>query len=35
VAAAALGRELAGFVWAMGRMVKPLPVPSVPVEAAA
>lgn len=26
VAAAALGRELAGFVWAIGRMVKPRPV---------
>ena len=25
VAAAALGRELAGFVWAIGRMVKPHP----------
>ncbi len=27
VAAAALGRELAGFVWAIGRMVKPRPLP--------
>ena len=27
VAAAALGRELTGFVWAIGRMVKPHPVP--------
>ena len=27
VAAAALGRELAGFVWAIGRMVKPRPAP--------
>jgi transposase len=26
VAAAALGRELAGFVWAIGRLVKPRPV---------
>src|SRR4051794_21480801 len=26
VAAAALGRELAGFIWAIGRMVKPRPV---------
>ena len=26
VAAAALGRELSGFVWAIGRMVKPHPV---------
>lgn len=28
VAAAALGRELAGFVWAIGRMVKPRPLPT-------
>jgi transposase len=28
VAAAALGRELAGFVWAIGRMVKPHPAKS-------
>jgi hypothetical protein len=28
VAAAALGRELAGFVWAIGRMVKPREVKS-------
>lgn len=27
VAAAALGRELAGFVWAIGRMMKPHPLP--------
>ena len=27
VAAAALGRELTGFVWAIGRMVKPRPLP--------
>jgi transposase len=27
VAAAALGRELAGFVWAIGRMVKPRALP--------
>jgi transposase len=26
VAAAALGRELAGFIWAIGRMVKPRPM---------
>ena len=26
VAAAALGRELTGFIWAIGRMVKPRPV---------
>ena len=25
VAAAALGRELAGFVWSIGRLVKPHP----------
>ena len=30
VAAAALGRELAGFVWAIGRMVQPRPAPSAP-----
>jgi transposase len=31
VAAAALGRELAGFVWAIGRMVQPHPVkPELP-----
>jgi transposase len=30
VAAAALGRELAGFLWAIGRMVKPRPAPSNP-----
>ena len=34
VAAAALGRELAGFVWAIGRMVKPHPVKPEPVKAA-
>ena len=28
VAAAALGRELSGFVWAIGRMVQPRPAPS-------
>ena len=28
VAAAALARELAGFVWAIGRMVKPHPAPA-------
>jgi hypothetical protein len=28
VAAAALGRELSGFVWAIGRMVKPRAVPT-------
>ena len=28
VAAAALGRELAGFIWAIGRLVKPHPVPT-------
>jgi len=33
VAAAALGRELAGFVWAIGRMVAPHPVkPTAPVQ---
>ena len=30
VAAAALGRELAGFVWAIGRMVAPRPAPATP-----
>ena len=30
VAAAALARELAGFVWAIGRMVKPLPAKPAP-----
>jgi hypothetical protein len=31
VAAAALGRELAGFVWAIGRMVQPHPIqPTAP-----
>jgi len=35
VAAAALGRELAGFVWAIGRMVKPRAVKTEPVEPAA
>ena len=30
VAAAALGRELAGFVWAIGRMVSPRPAPATP-----
>ena len=30
VAAAALGRELAGFVWAIGRMVAPRPAPGTP-----
>ena len=34
VAAAALGRELSGFVWAIGRMVKPHPVKPEPVKAA-
>jgi len=29
VAAAALGRELAGFVWAIGRLVQPRPLPPV------
>ena len=29
VAAAALGRELSGFVWAIGRMVQPRPVKAV------
>jgi transposase len=28
VAAAALGRELAGLIWAIGRMVKPRPLPT-------
>jgi len=28
VAAAALGRELAGFIWAIGRLVKPRPAPA-------
>ena len=32
VAAAALGRELAGFVWAIGRMVKPRPLPAEAVK---
>ena len=30
VAAAALGRELAGFVWAIGRLVSPRPAPATP-----
>lgn len=32
VAAAALGRELSGFVWAIGRMVKPHPVKPEPLK---
>jgi transposase len=32
VAAAALGRELAGFVWAIGRMVKPQPAKPAPSD---
>lgn len=32
VAAAALGRELAGFVWAIGRMVQPRALPSAEVQ---
>ncbi len=28
VAAAALGRELSGFIWAIARMVKPYPSPN-------
>jgi transposase len=32
VAAAALGRELAGFVWAIGRMVKPHPAKPAPTQ---
>ena len=30
VAAAALGRELAGFAWAIGRLVQPRPAPAPP-----
>ena len=34
VAAAALGRELAGFIWAIGRMVQPHPAkPGAPAPA--
>jgi transposase len=32
VAAAALGRELSGFVWAIGRMVKPRPAPTEAIK---
>ena len=32
-AAAALGRELAGFIWAIGRMVRPHPIKPGVVQA--
>ncbi len=35
VAAAALGRELSGFVWALGRLVRPQPQPPEPTPPAA